>query len=190
MWTFTANTGDSINLRLGTTSFNGKLQLYGPNGALLVTVGANGYTDDLIAYTATNSGTFTVLVSAGYGDGTGTYVLHLAQIPEAFIVPAGDEGGAMTGAQIIPERSRWAIWTCGPSRPAKATRSICGLKTTNFDGNLQLYGPNGALLKTVGGHARMNHRPTQRPTAALLPCWSAVGYGRHRHIRPHRQRDF
>ncbi len=47
----------------------------------------------LIAYTATNSGTFTVLVSSWLPGGTGTYVLHLAQIPEPFIVPAGDEGG-------------------------------------------------------------------------------------------------
>src|SRR5438876_1233377 len=90
-YTFAANTGDSINLRFGTTNFAGKLQLYGPNGALLDAVGGYPVKDDLIAYTATNSGTFTVLVSDGYGGGTGTYELHLAQMPEAFIVPAGDQ---------------------------------------------------------------------------------------------------
>src|ERR1039457_7613932 len=74
-YTFTANTGDSINLRLGTTNFPGRLQLYGPNAALLDAVGGYPVTDDLIAYTATNSGTFTVLVSDGYGGGTGTYGL-------------------------------------------------------------------------------------------------------------------
>ena len=46
--------------------------------------------------TATNSGAFTALVSAYSSSGVGTYVLHLAQLPEAFIVPAGDEGGPMT----------------------------------------------------------------------------------------------
>src|ERR1035438_2591796 len=95
-YTFTANTGDSINLRLGTTNFPGRLQLYGPNAALLDAVGAYPVHDDLIAYTATNSGTFTVLVSSAVTGGSGTYELHLAQIPEAFIVPAGDQGGAMT----------------------------------------------------------------------------------------------
>src|SRR5205085_10621855 len=95
-FTFTANAGHSINLRLGTTNFSGKLELYGPNGALLEAVGGYPVTDDSIAYSATNSGTFTVLVSDGYGGQTGTYELHLAQIPEAFIVPAGDQGGAMT----------------------------------------------------------------------------------------------
>ena len=34
MWSFTANKGDSINVRLGTT-FAGNLELYGPTGALL-----------------------------------------------------------------------------------------------------------------------------------------------------------
>src|SRR5438093_1150727 len=77
-YTFTASTGDSINLRLGTTNFSGKLELYGPNGALLETVGSYPVKDDLIAYRATNNGTFTVLVSDVYGGETGTYALHLA----------------------------------------------------------------------------------------------------------------
>ena len=51
------------------------LQLYGPNATLLEAVGSYPVRDDLIAYTATNSGTFTVLVSDGYGGGTGTYGL-------------------------------------------------------------------------------------------------------------------
>src|ERR1035441_5169722 len=79
-YTFTANTGDSINLRLGTTNFSGELQLYGPNGALLETIGGYPVNDDLIAYMATNSGTFTVRVSSSVIRGTGTYALHLAQI--------------------------------------------------------------------------------------------------------------
>src|SRR5438445_11470624 len=51
------------------------------------------------ALTATNSGTFTVLVSDSqnffYG-GTGAYRLYFAQFPGAFVVPSGDEGGALT----------------------------------------------------------------------------------------------
>jgi hypothetical protein len=79
-YTFPANTGDNINLRLGSSGFEGNLELYGPTGALLKTAGDNS-TDQLIAYTATNSGTFTVLVSAyfsrssGINGGTGTYGL-------------------------------------------------------------------------------------------------------------------
>ena len=150
MFTFTANTGDCINLRLGTTNFIGNLKLYGPNGALLDDVGAYPNKDDLIADTATNSGTFTVLVSDGYGGGTGTYELHLAQIPEPFIVTAGDEGGAMinggnyTGTITLGDLDMYAGTAC------KGDVINLELKTTNFIGNIQLFGPNGALLDNVG----------------------------------------
>ena len=150
MFTFTANTGDSINLRLGTTNFVGLLQLYGPNGALLDAVGGYPDKDDLIADTATNSGTFTVLVSDGYGGETGTYELHLAQMPEAFIVPAGDQGGAMTnggnytGTITLGDLDMYACTAC------KGDVIHLELTTTNFYGLLQLYGPTGALLKSVG----------------------------------------
>src|ERR1019366_5866741 len=60
LWTFTANTGDSIHLRLGTTSFYGTLRLFGPNGAVVSTALTES-TDQAIDYTATNSVTFTVL---------------------------------------------------------------------------------------------------------------------------------
>jgi len=152
MFTFTANKGDSINLRLGTTNFIGYLQLYGTNGALLDAVGGYPVKDDLIAYTATNSGTFTVLVSDGYGGGSGTYELHLAQIPEAFIVPAGDQGGAMTnggnytGTITLGDLDLYACAAC------KGDVINLELKTTNFIGYLQLYGPNGAMLDAVGGY--------------------------------------
>ena len=153
MWTFSANMGDSINLRLGTTNFFGELQLYGPNGALLATVGQYPVNDDLIAYTATNTGIFTVLVSDVYGGETGTYALHLAQMPEPFIVPAGDEGGAMTnggnftGTISLGDLDMWTF----TAHTGDAVN--LELKTTNFFGKLQLYGPNGALLETVGAFA-------------------------------------
>jgi hypothetical protein len=75
MYAFTACKGDVINLELKTTNFYGSLQLYGQNGAMLDAVGGYPVTDDLMAYTATNCGTFTVLVSDGYGGGNGTYGL-------------------------------------------------------------------------------------------------------------------
>ena len=80
-YTFIANAGDNVVLRLGTTGFYGDLNLYGPNGALLKT--AVSGTDAELDYTATNSGTFTARVSSYASGGTGMYVLHLAQFPEA-----------------------------------------------------------------------------------------------------------
>src|SRR5438552_1051169 len=74
LWTFSANAGDSINLRLGTAGFNGKLQLFSPYGELLDTTQDN--TDDLITDIAKASGTYTVLVSSYNPNGTGTYGLY------------------------------------------------------------------------------------------------------------------
>ncbi len=138
-------------LRLGSSGFQGNLGLYGPTGALLKSAGGNS-PDWPLACLATNSGTFTVRVSSFYAGGSGTYVLHLAQFPEAFTVPAGDEGGPMTnglnssGTLSLGDLDMWSF-------TANAGDNIVlRLGSTGFQGNLRLYGPNGALLKTSGGN--------------------------------------
>ena len=165
-YTFTANKGDSINLRQGTTGFKGYLELDGPTGALLETASGNS-TDQLIAYTATSSGTFTVLVSSEYSGGTGTYVLNLSQIPESFIVSAGDEGGTLTngadatGTITLGDQDMWSFTA------NKGDNINVRLGTTGFKGYLELYGPNGALLGYVSsanrhGSAHRLHGDQQR----------------------------
>jgi hypothetical protein len=154
LWTFPANVGDNINVRLATTGFSGLLELYAPNGALLTYFDSNGAQDYPIAVTATNSGTFTVLVSSYVAGGTGTYVLNLSQIPEPFIVPVGDGGGTLTnganatGTITLGRQDMWSF-------PANKGDSInVRLGATGFNGFLQLYGPNGALLATEYGNAQ------------------------------------
>ena len=178
MWSLTANAGDNIVLRLGTVGFYGNLSLYGPSGALLKTI-ASGF-DAELAYTATNSGTFTALVDAYASGGTGTYVLHLAQFPEAFIVPAGDEGGPMTsggnyaGTNSVGDLDLWSL-------TANAGDNIVlRLGTVGFYGNLSLYGPNGALLKTIasGFDAELAYTATNSGTfTALVDAYSSSGVG-------------
>ena len=138
-------------LRLGTVGFDGDLKLYGPNGALLKTA-ASG-TDAELDLTATNSGTFTALVSSYSAGGSGTYVLHLAQFPEAFIVPAGDEGGPMTnggnyaGTITLGDLDMWSF-------TANAGDNIVlRLGTVGFYGNLQ---PVWAERR-VAEHGRRRH---------------------------------
>ena len=148
-YTFAANAGDSINLRLGSPGFAGNLELYGPNGAFLKQAGDNN-TDQAIAYMATNSGTFTVLVSSFYQDDTGTYVLNLSQIPEPFIVPVGDGGGTLTnGANATGTitLARQDLWSFTAN---KGDSINLRLGTFGFPGNLELYGPSGALLVDAG----------------------------------------
>jgi|SRR5665213_2285512 len=180
MWSFTANAGDSINLRLGSTGFFGYLELYGPNGALLSAAGGNEY-DHLIAYTATNSGTFTALVSSWGNGGTGTYALHLAQMPEPFILPTGDEGGAMTGSAhyagtiTLSDMDIWAFTAC------TGDAINLTLNTTNFFAWLELYGPNGALLRSAGGNEygqSITYTATNCGTfTVLVSSWGNGGTG-------------
>src|ERR1017187_4020691 len=181
MWSFTANAGDSINLRVGTTGFDPLLKLYGPNGTLLASYASgSGYYDAAIAYVATNSGTFTVVVSSDLLNGTGTYALHLAQMPEPFIVPNGDQGGGMIGSAhyygiiTLVDQDMWSFTACqGDSIKLQ-------LNTTNFDGWLKLYGPNGALLKTSGGStvSSIAYAATNCGTfTVLVSSWFSGGTG-------------
>ena len=94
-YTLTANAGDNIVLRLGTVGFFGNLYLYGPNGALL-NFSASG-TDAELDYTATNCGTFTLLVSSYYSGGTGTYGLTASGLAfELKLCPPVIEGPILT----------------------------------------------------------------------------------------------
>src|SRR5437899_2987630 len=85
--------GDSINLRLGTVGFNGKLQLFSPYGELLDTTQDN--TDDLITDIAEASGTYTVLVSKIGRASCRNRVLNLEQTPEVKVQQAGDAGSPL-----------------------------------------------------------------------------------------------
>ncbi|MDB6021378.1 MAG: hypothetical protein JWQ04_1235, partial [Pedosphaera sp.] len=178
MWSTAANAGDNIVLRLGTVGFFGNLRLYGPDGALLKTA-ASG-TDAELDFTPTNSGTFTALVSSYSSGGTGTYVLHLAQFPEAFTVPAGDEGGHLTGVTRylgtinLADLDMWTLTAC----TGDSINFV--LSPTNFTGNLDLYGSKGVLLKTAASStaAVINYTATNCGTFTLLvSSYSSGGSG-------------
>lgn len=148
-YTFKANIGDSINMRLGTTGFFGQLELYSPTGGLLAMGVTNLQEYDVaISYAATNSGIFSVLVSSLLPRGSGTYVLHSAQIPQSFVVPAGDEGGNITnngnytGTITLGDLDIYSF--------IAYTSNIVNLAlhATNIFGQIRLYGPSGALLVT------------------------------------------
>ena len=119
LWTFTANVGDSIALSLGEvaplTSFNPWMRLRDPNG---LQVGSDpAFVVSQLNVVAAIAGTYTVLVSDGSSghDLTGSYLLTLAKTPGAFVVPGGDEGGAMTnganhqGAIHLGDIDQWTF---------------------------------------------------------------------------------
>src|SRR5438034_394608 len=85
-------------LRVGTTNFTPWIRLYGPDGALVGEASPNNSTfnrDASLNLQATNSGTYTVVVSATFAGQAGTYGLNLALIPTPIVLAPGDEGGSL-----------------------------------------------------------------------------------------------
>src|SRR5204863_7029240 len=101
--TFRATRGDYIALSVGTETqttahFAPWIRLVSPTGVRLgnssTQTGASN-----VAVNASVSGTYTVIIGSYFGgfyDGTGSYLLTLAQGPGAVVVSTGDEGGPMT----------------------------------------------------------------------------------------------
>jgi len=155
VWTFTANAGDSILLKMGqmsdTNNFDPWIRLYGPDGKLLASLA--DVTAVEISVRATNSGTFTAVVanSPYYSDAaSGTYRLTLAKTGDPFVVSAGDEGGPMTngaahsGSLPVGDVDMWSFSAAaGDSMVVKIGQMS---ETNAFDPWVRLYGPDGALL--------------------------------------------
>src|SRR5439155_51728 len=138
-----------------TANFYPWLRIYDPNGVLIADTGINNGATivEELAFTATNNGTFTVLVSdSSYFNfaGTGAYRLYFAQFPGTFVVPVGDEGGALTnggnhdGTIQLGDLDQWSFSANAGDR---VVLRIGALSTTNtFNPWLRVYGPDGVLI--------------------------------------------
>jgi hypothetical protein len=151
IWSFSGNSGDSIQLRMGTTNFSPRIDLYGTNGALLSSAftANTGYRDAALNLRLTNSGTFTVVVSSYYLNYSGGYTLNLAQAPENFVVSPGEQGGSLVngtrnnGQLGVGNLQMWGF--SGNSGDSIQLR----MGSTNFSPRIDLYGPNGSLLTSA-----------------------------------------
>jgi hypothetical protein len=97
-WTFAAQQGDAITVSIGEagtpTAFTPWIRLRRPDGAQAVQDW--GALAAQVTVTAPLSGTYTVVVGNQNAAATGQYQLVLAHTPGTFVVPTGDEGGALT----------------------------------------------------------------------------------------------
>src|SRR5262249_21152637 len=99
MWTFSADQGDSLSLSMGVVGRSEERRVGKVCSSRGTRVGSNNkQTLAEINITAETNGLYTVLVASGDGvpQGTGHYVITVAQRPEPFGVSGGDEGGPMT----------------------------------------------------------------------------------------------
>jgi hypothetical protein len=110
-----------------------------------------------VAITATNSGTFLVVVGDDYDvyyPGAGIYRLTLAQIPGAFFISDGEEGGALLtnvnndGTINVGNLDMWSFWA---DKGNGMVAQITSLTNINgyFTPQIRLYGPDGTLLNTA-----------------------------------------
>ncbi|HEY1293367.1 MAG TPA: pre-peptidase C-terminal domain-containing protein [Chloroflexota bacterium] len=152
-WTFSANKGDALVVtasEVGTnTGFWPYVQVQAPDGTI---VGSG--TSDVVArvdLSAAQTGTYTARVSRYYAnDAGGQYVVTLAQAPEAFTVPSGDEGGPMSNGGTYTgslARGDVDVWSFTASKGNAITLTASEVGTnTSFWPYLQVYGPSGTHM--------------------------------------------
>src|SRR5438128_1853095 len=176
-WTFTATQGDYIALSVGTETqatahFAPWIRLVSPTGALLgnssTQTGASN-----IAATAPTSGTYTVIIGSyvgGFYDGTGSYLLTLAQGPGAVVVSAGDEGGPMTdGATNAGSiyQGDFDTWTFTATQGDYIALSVGTVTqtTAHFAPWIRLVSPTGALLGNSSTQTGASNIAATAPTS-------------------------
>ncbi|MFO1476961.1 MAG: hypothetical protein U1F98_09965 [Verrucomicrobiota bacterium] len=159
LWTFSANAGDALLVRMGeitdTNTFFSWVRLYGPNGRLLAS--AYNTASAEVAVSATNSGTFLVVVGDGNGGlyGSGDYRLTLAKTGDPVVVSAGDNGGPLTnGAMHLGtiQTGDLDLWTFSATAGEGLLVRMGEITDTNlFYPYVRIYGPNGKLLDSSYG---------------------------------------
>jgi hypothetical protein len=186
IWNFSANAGDSFQIRMGETapsSLTPWLRLYGPNGALLDSYGASSAAAE-VSIRATNSGTFTVIasdISSSY-TGSGSYRLTLAKTGDPIVVSPGDEGGPLTNGLMHTGRidvGDLDVWSFSANSGDSLILRMGELLSGSFTPALWLYGPDGALLDSYGASsvaAEVSFRATNSGTFMVVAGDLSPGY--------------
>jgi hypothetical protein len=187
-WTFTAAPGNSIYLRVGELSdasgnFAPWIQLKTPDGSLAAQ--AINEADTALTYTATQSGTYQVVISAWHAGGAGTYKLYFAKAPSTFIVPPGDDGGALINGGSRSgtiNRGDLDLWSfVAYSGQAISLRcSELSDDTGNFAPWILVYNPDGSLAAQAINEAdtQLSYTATQSGTyLVVISAWHAGGTG-------------
>lgn len=149
-WSFTANKGDDITVSIsesGTDSaYFPMIEVVGPDGTNYGYAWGNLSAERHI--TAGTTGAYTVVVSrSDSSDVTGAYTLTLAKSPGTFVIPTGDQGGALNnGANYAGSILRGDLdeWSFNANTGDDITVSVSEVGTnTSFYPVIQIVGPDG-----------------------------------------------
>ena len=164
-----------VGLGVPDPGFYPWIRLYGPTGAQIAGDSSTGLVAQAVTV-APLTGTYTVLVSAGYPSyaAAGDYRLILAQMPGSPVVDAGDHGGPMATATDYPGRIELGDldpWTFSANQGSALTVTITevpvgpGVPDPAFYPWIRLYGPNGVQ---IGGDSFYGASGAQIITTASL----------------------
>ena len=97
-WTFNVEAGDFIHITMVRTSgdLNPEIRLISPTGEVVRHAWTWEASAQLVVNEAPVDGIYRLIAGDAHADGSGEYLLRLAQAPENFEVPTEDEGGELT----------------------------------------------------------------------------------------------
>ena len=169
-YTFTANVGEEVQIRIANTSsndFRPRITLYDPNGAYVTHNVYYGVA--AISYTATATGTYTVVVADGTNakDKTGNYDLYFVHMPGA------NEGGSLINGGIISDGIDLGdldSYTFTANAGERVKILIANTNSNDFLPRITLYDPNGAYITYGVGYdfASISYTATATGTYAVV----------------------
>ena len=189
IWTFSANSGDFIHLTMAriTGNVQPQIRLLSPTGELLNVVQGGGRSTQLVVDNIPVSGTYRVIVGDWGADASGEYIIRLAQAPQEFMVPVGDDGGELvnganqTGSISLADIDQWSF--------AAEAGDFFHLTIARTSGNslqpqIRLLSPSGDILNLVQGGGSstelvMNNAPESGTYRVIVGEWGADGEGEY-----------
>ena len=175
-YTFQANAGDSILLRVADTEttefvnsdFFPRIELYGPDGGFLE--GGQGFLVGGIAESLVATGTYTVLVfdNSSGSDAIGSYDLYFAKMPGA------NEGNGISGGETVDgfidlgdiDSFAFSAGNLGTS----VTFTLTDLDESDLFPRMELYSPSGSFVTSGQGFltAQITNQTLVQPGAYTL----------------------
>lgn len=195
-WTFTANQGDYVSLRVGEIpvgpgvpdpGFYPYIQLLGTTGSVIASSLAD--VDAEVTMTTPLTGTYTVRISAYYAGGTGNYRLNLSKAPGGYQTSGGDQGGVMTnglhhtGAIDVGDVDMWSFDAAQNDTVVVRIAEVDRQPDPGFYPYIRIIGTNGAVMGSSLGDVDVEvsfRAPLSGTYTVLVSAYYAGGAGDYR----------
>nr|WP_319396240.1 pre-peptidase C-terminal domain-containing protein [uncultured Desulfobacter sp.] len=147
-YTFSANVGDYIELRMtdldGNSNFEPYLQLFGPSNGTRLAYNTNEVTAS-ISYTATQTGTYTIIAADAGSTSGGNYNIYYIKIPDAG--KHAIENSNLSSESI--EQGEMDTYTFTVNAGDVIELQVSDVSSTSaFRPCIELYGPEGSFISS------------------------------------------